>query len=192
MRSLLRLAAVTAVFTVSFACTGETPSPEPAPAAAPAPSAPLAVPVEAPKDEPAEAPPAEPSTPGAAAGETWCCQYDGPLGKTQALIDNPGECASTYADHHPEFIAAPECAPVCCKYAKDPADLSAGFQWDTVAAGNCTMRKGTPVELDEGATCRDPDAPKPVARPRTKPAPEPEPEPTYRERLKNPLNPKGR
>lgn len=192
----------TAALTLAFAiaCTGgDTPM---APAEIPAPATPappeLARPAEPAAPE-APAPPEAPDEPampasaasGGAAGDHWCCQYDGPLGKTHDLIDNPATCAEKYADHAPEFVSSPECAPVCCKYAKDPADLSEGYVFEEVASGNCDMRKGTLIELEEGATCRDPDKPRaPVTRKAIRPTPPPQP--TFRERMKNPHNPRSK
>ena len=109
----------------------------------------------------------------------WCCEYEGPLGATQALIDNPKECTEKFGDKNAKFIKGDQCAPVCCKYATDEADLGKGYTYETVAAGNCTMRKGDAVDKDaEGSDakdCVDPkgaeatttDAPKPapVAQP---------------------------
>ncbi|MCB9669447.1 MAG: hypothetical protein H6736_23395 [Alphaproteobacteria bacterium] len=200
--SKLSQATLAATLAFVLACTGgETPMGPASVGSAPAPEAPapLAVPADAP--EPDAAPPdagnvetPDPDGAGGAAGDTWCCQYDGPLGKTHDLIDNPAECAQKYADHNPEFISSAECAPVCCKYAKDPADLSKGFTWESVAAANCEMRKGTVESIADGATCRDPSIPAPRAstvRPAPPPAPPPPKPPTFRERMGNPHNPRG-
>ncbi len=187
-----------------LACTGGEPptasstvevppaTPAPAPVTPPSPAAEAGT---AANDE------APPTTAGDA-DDAWCCQYDGPLGKTLDLIDNPATCASRYADHNPQFINAPECEPVCCKYAKDPADLSQGFIWKTVAAGNCAMRKGTPVEAGsdkcQAPGTTKPTSPKPQPAPtrRTaprKPAAAPAPKkPTFRERVGSPYKPKSR
>lgn len=126
---------------------------------------------------------------GGAADSAWCCQYDGPLGKTQDLIDNPAACATKYADHAPEFVTSPACVAVCCEYARDPADLSKGMVFSEVAAGNCDMRRGRIVELDDGASCRDPARPAPrrPAPVRPAPAPAPPPPPKY-----DPFRPKQR
>jgi hypothetical protein len=111
---------------------------------------------------------------GAPAGAAWCCEYDGPLGKTQDLIDNPAACAARYAAYQPTFVSGAVCEPVCCRYARDAADVSRGYAFDTVAAGNCTLRGGSVVELDAGQRCQDPSRPStPRMRPRPAPAPPP-------------------
>lgn len=158
-----------------LACTGgdvPAPTPRPAPPPAPAPAPPPAP--EPPKDTDTDTDPdaaaAEDGTPGEAPaegtpeGENWCCEYTGPLGTTQALLDNPKACTDQFGDKGGKFVQGNQCAAVCCKYAKDPADLAKGYETETVAAGNCTMRKGT---IDETACAATPP------RPRATPAPAP-------------------
>lgn len=159
----------------ALACTGDVapppPSPSPAPAPAPAPAtdpAPTDGDEGAAADTDAEGTDAaaagEASENGAAPGESWCCEYDGPLGRTQALLDSPKECTDEFGSQNAEFVKGDQCAPVCCKYAKDPADLGKGFNTETVAAGNCTMRKGT-VEPDACAAKPRPSGPRPTPQP---------------------------
>ncbi|MEZ4322502.1 MAG: hypothetical protein R3F61_33855 [Myxococcota bacterium] len=190
-----------------LACMGgeapkPSPKPPPAPAAAPAPAP------EAPKDgEAGENPDGEPGeateaggaegegttegaegTDAATDGEFWCCEYDGPLGKTHALIDSPAECTEQFGSNGAEFVKGPQCEPECCKYAQDPADLGKGYLHEVVAKANCDMRKGERVEpskdvcpslLPEGTSEASPKprprpAPRgPLTRPGTQPAPAP-------------------
>lgn len=74
-----------------------------------------------------------------------------------------------------------QCAPVCCKYPKDAADLAKGYTTETVAAGNCTMRNGTVEETGCAVKPRpaQPATPIPskLTRPGTRPAPGPAPAP---------------
>ena len=176
---------VAGIVTVGFllACTGEvqttTPASTPPAGGTPEEAPPDAEPeADAGEDAPgddagAEAEPdAEPEAEGAAeAADASCCAYDGPLGETHALVDSEADCTSTYADNNPRMVAGPQCVPVCCTYPEDPADLSKGDAHARVAAGNCTLRKGTVVDAGPD-TCPEADAaptPEPAARPRPKP-----------------------
>ncbi|MCB9676899.1 MAG: hypothetical protein H6737_17420 [Alphaproteobacteria bacterium] len=170
-----------------FACMGgEAPKPSPAPAA-PAPAAPA--PAAEPAGEGGEATPDGEKTEDGAKegeggegtaeatddGESWCCEYDGPLGKTHALLDSPKECTDKFGSNGAEFVKGPQCEAVCCKYAEDPADLGKGHLHEVVAKANCEMRKGETVEptaevcaelMPEGA-----EDDKPAAKPRPRPPP---------------------